>query len=612
MRMRVSSTLLLLLGALCMAPRAGAQLTIRLTSVPPNTPAGAAIHVAGTFNAWNPGAADYVLSPRPDGGFAITLPESVRGAIEFKFTLGSWKTVETTAAGGDVPNRAATVPAAGAVTITATVAGWRDSTAAANEPRPSTASASVSVLNDSFPIPQLGRTRRVWIYLPPDYATSGRRYPVLYMHDGQNVFDAATSFVGEWGVDETLDQIHAQGGESAIVVAVDHGGNRRLDEYNPWKSADPKLGGGEGDAYVEFFVHTLKPYVDRHYRTRPDRRSTSILGSSMGGLISLYAALKYPNVFGSAGVFSCACWVAKPEIYDYARRARRTAPSPRVYFVSGAYETQDGRPARDQREMVRALAAGGVPVGRAVRSLTRADGKHAEWFWRREFPAAYRWLLVGSSARQSRAIQPTPVTAAASICCRDEIARFLAADRVRPPPAGGVLFVGSSTIRLWAGLEADFPTTPAVQRGFGGSELDEVIHYAPYIVLPYRPRLIVLYAGDNDIASGKSPEAVFRDYKAFVALIRSALPDTRIAFISIKPSGARWALVDKIRATNALVRGYTATDPRLIYVDAFTPMLGADGLPRAELFLEDRLHLNARGYALWKDLLAPVVSARAR
>jgi len=390
-----TTALLLFLGALCaVAQPAGAQLTIRVTSVPASTPPGAAIHVAGSFNRWDPGAAGWVLRAQPDGGYAITLPDSVRGAIEFKFALGSWKAVETTAAGGDVPNRAYTVPAAGAATLDATVAGWRDSTAA-RAPARSTASASVRVLSDSFAIPQLGRARRVWVYLPPDYATSTRRYPVLYMHDGQNVFNAATSFAGEWGVDETLDSLRARGDRGAIVVAVDNGGTHRLDEYNPWKSGNPELGGGEGAAYVDFLVHTLKPYIDRHYRTRPGRTDTGIAGSSMGGLISLYAALEHPEVFGRAGVFSCACWVAKPDVVELARRAAaRRGPAPRLYFVVGEQEANDGGPARDQREVVATLDSAGFPVRTSVRSLVAADGKHAEWFWRREFPAAYQWLFA--------------------------------------------------------------------------------------------------------------------------------------------------------------------------------------------------------------------------
>jgi metallo-beta-lactamase class B len=241
----------------------------------------------------------------------------------------------------------------------------------------------------------LPTARDVLVYLPPGYEDEdARRYPVLYLHDGQNVFDAATSFAGEWGVDESLDSLRALGDSGAIVVAVDNGGTHRLDEYDPWRSADPKLGGGEGDAYVEFLVRTLKPWVDAHYRTRRDAAHTGVLGSSMGGLISLYAALKYPSVFGRAGVFSCACWVADPSVFSYARTHARPAraAAPRLYFVVGALETASGGPARDQRRLVDTLLAAGYPPS-AIRAVVAEDGKHAEWFWRREFPAAYRWLF---------------------------------------------------------------------------------------------------------------------------------------------------------------------------------------------------------------------------
>lgn len=393
---RLAAAAVPLVAALAALP-AQAQLTIRLTSIPATTPPGAPMHVAGSFNGWNPGAAAYALTPLPDGGYAITLPESVRGAVEFKLALGSWERVETTASGGDVPNRTFVIPATGAATVVVTVAGWRDPATAPTKKY--TRSASVSILSDSFPMPQLGRSRRVWLYLPPDYATSTKRYPVVYMHDGQNVFDEATSFAGEWGVDETLDSLHARGDWGAIVVAVDNGGPRRLDEYNPWRSANSELGGGEGDEYVDFLVQTLKPYVDRRYRTRPGPEHTAIVGSSAGALIALHAALEYPAVFGRAALFSIAAWLAAPDVYAYARRVRPTRPAPRLYFLSGERETSEGQPARDQRAMVDTLAAAGFTRGTMLRSLTPADGKHAEWFWRREFPAAYRWLFPPPASR---------------------------------------------------------------------------------------------------------------------------------------------------------------------------------------------------------------------
>jgi hypothetical protein len=269
-------------------------LTVRVT-VPASTPDSAEVYIAGEFNGWQPGMPAYRLEREPGGTRSIRLQTTIRGSVEFKFTLGSWETVEQSAAGADIPNRQIDVPDEGAYLHEATVEAWKTGGTG------HTATQSVSILDEEFDMPQLNRRRRVWLYLPPDYATSGtRRYPVLYMHDGQNVFDAATSFVGEWGVDETLDSLHAAGELSLIVVAVDHGGDERFDEYNPW--THPEHGGGRGDEYVDFLVETLKPYIDAHYRTRPDRLNTGVAGSSMGGLISFYAMMKYPDVFGRAGV----------------------------------------------------------------------------------------------------------------------------------------------------------------------------------------------------------------------------------------------------------------------------------------------------------------------
>ena len=217
-------------------------------------------------------------------------------------------------------------------------------------------------------------------------------------------------------------------------------------------------------------------------------------------------------------------------------------------------------------------------------------------------PEPPRTPVAGSAPGSAPA--PAPASAAA---LEGEIARFEAADRERLPAPGGVLFVGSSSFRLWPDLAGDFPGVPALNRGFGGSTLPDVLHFAPRIVLPYRPRLVLLYAGDNDIASGRTPAQVLDDYRAFVALVRRALPATRIAFVSIKPSPSRWALVDRVREANRLVREEAARDTLQRYIDVFTPMLGADGRPRPELFVADSLHMTPAGYAIWREVLAPVV-----
>lgn len=160
---------------------------------------------------------------------------------------------------------------------------------------------------------------------------------------------------------------------------------------------------------------------------------------------------------------------------------------------------------------------------------------------------------------------------------------------------------------MWPDLAADFPGLPVLNRAFGGSTLPEVIHYAPRIVLPYRPRLVVLYAGDNDMNDGRTPGQLLADYRTFVALVRQELPTTRVVFVSIKPSPSRWAVVDAMREANRLVREEVGRDSLQAYVDVFTPMIGKDGRPRPEFFLADSLHMTAAGYALWRELLEPVV-----
>lgn len=186
-----------------------------------------------------------------------------------------------------------------------------------------------------------------------------------------------------------------------------------------------------------------------------------------------------------------------------------------------------------------------------------------------------------------------------------EIRAFEVADAKQPPPRNAVLFVGSSSIRLWSTLAQDFPDFPVINRGFGGSEIADSTRYADRIVIPYHPRRIVMYAGDNDIAKGKSPQQVAEDFRAFVEKVRAALPDVPISYICIKPSPQRWKLVDKIKQANHLIDQYAATQKNIDYIDVFAPMLGPDGTPRKELFRDDGLHLNHEGYELWTSIIRP-------
>ena len=199
-------------------------------------------------------------------------------------------------------------------------------------------------------------------------------------------------------------------------------------------------------------------------------------------------------------------------------------------------------------------------------------------------------------------------TALADTRWDQSIAAFDAADRGHTPPPGGIVFVGSSSIRLWNHLEDDFRAPPVViNRGFGGSKMSDCTRYLSRLVIPYKPRLVLVYAGDNDLAEGKSPQEIFQSFVKFVEGVHRELPATLIAYISVKPSPARAMLIPKARETNRLILQYINAGQNLDFIDVFTPMLDADGRPRAELFRADALHLNNTGYALWKSIIGPHV-----
>jgi lysophospholipase L1-like esterase len=186
----------------------------------------------------------------------------------------------------------------------------------------------------------------------------------------------------------------------------------------------------------------------------------------------------------------------------------------------------------------------------------------------------------------------------------EEIAAFEARDRENPPPRGGILFIGSSSIRLWKTLEADFPRHKIIHRGFGGSQIENSTYFAERIVFPYEPSMIVMYAGGNDIHAGKSAQRVAADFRAFVEKVRARLPKVRIAYISIAPNPARWKHIDAVRTANRLIADYCASGEALQFIDVFAHMLGPDGLPLGHIFLEDQLHMNDAGYRIWTDVVS--------
>ena len=180
--------------------------------------------------------------------------------------------------------------------------------------------------------PQLDTVKKIYVYLPLNYETSNKKYPVIYMHDAQNLFDEKTSYVGEWKIDETLDSLKA----NVIVIGIEHGNQKRLDELTPYKNE--KYGGGKADLYLDFIVSELKPYVDKNYRTKSNKRNTAIMGSSLGGLVSFYAGLKYPKVFGKVGCFSPSFWYSD-EIYKLTENKKKI--NTKIYFMCGSDESED-------------------------------------------------------------------------------------------------------------------------------------------------------------------------------------------------------------------------------------------------------------------------------
>lgn len=231
-------------------------------------------------------------------------------------------------------------------------------------------------------------------------------------------------------------------------------------------------------------------------------------------------------------------------------------------------------------------------------------------FFVRFLPFCLAVLLTAgcSSAPPAPKAAPLVPQQVSNAVWEEDMRRFAAEEAVAPPPRQGVLFVGSSSIRLWETLAADFPGVPVINRGFGGSEIRDSTWYADRIIVPYAPRQVLIYAGDNDLFSGRAPAQLRDDFRAFVQRVRKDLPRVRIAYISNKPSPSRAHLLAAQREANALIQAEAAR-LKVDFIDIFTPMLDAQGNPREDLFIEDRLHMNAKGYAIWREVIAPYVTA---
>jgi metallo-beta-lactamase class B len=372
--------IVLLLAILIMANWAVAQFSVRLIVSSVASRVQDDIYVSGNFNEWNPKDEKYKLKVFGNGRKSIVINDLPAGVYAFKFTRGGFEKVETTNDGRDISDRIVEVNAD--ISMDLKIAGWKDDYP--DKPKRYTASPQVKIIDTAFKMPQLSRTRRVWIYLPRNYAQSGKTYPVIYLNDGQNLFNEQTAAFGEWGVDECLDSLQNQLSKESIIIGIDHGGDKRMTEYNPYDHQ--QFGKGEGKAYVDFLANTLKPYIDSKYRTMKGADYTLVGGSSMGADISLYAVFEYPNVFGGALLFSPAFSVT-PSLFDAATNFK-SASMPKFYFYAGGKESSSM--VGDMEKMIGILQLKNrVQIRKTVNPL----GQHNEQSWRNEFPDAYRWLM---------------------------------------------------------------------------------------------------------------------------------------------------------------------------------------------------------------------------
>lgn len=364
-----------------------AQVTF-LVAAPATTPPGDPVFIAGNFQGWNPGSPAYRLTDLGGLTYEITLDLTVGTTIQFKFTRGDWSKVEKGPNGEEIANRLHAVT--GAETLELTVANWADL------PANSTITGDVT----THTVPGFLGGRRVWVYLPPDYDVNvDQHFPVLYMFDGQNVFDQATSFAGEWEVDETCESLIPAGlMEPIIVVAVDNGGLSRIYEYTPWY--DPGFGGGGGEAHLQEFINVLMPWVDSNYRTRTGPHNTGLAGSSLGGLMPLYAVYAHSDAFGLIGALSPSIWWSGHALLDYA--GGQPKPPARVYMDMGTIESgsmvdEDGNGVDDHIDDLRAMrdvmVGQGFVLDEDLMVVEDEGGVHNEWHWAQRFPATLQYLF---------------------------------------------------------------------------------------------------------------------------------------------------------------------------------------------------------------------------
>lgn len=339
------------------------------------------VYVSGNFNDWLPDDNRFQMQPVAEGRYHFCFPENapLPDPVEYKYTRGGWDQMEADENGNDAPNRIVGLAQGKATDF---VPRWQADVTVSPDLLP-----QIHVVSEAFDIPQLQRQRRITALLPHDYHQTDRRYPVIYMQDAQNLFDDQAPY-GNWAIDRSLAKLAARQRGDVIVVAIDHGDENRVTEFSPYETQ--KWGRGQGRRYSSFLAQTLKPFVDSHFRTLPDRQHTGVGGSSMGGLISIYAGLMFPQVFGRLMVFSPSLWVS-PKIYFDAIGFFNPSET-KIYLYAGKQESASMVPSVERFKET--LERRGMDHGQIQFKLSiNPSGRHNEAVWAAEFPKALEWLF---------------------------------------------------------------------------------------------------------------------------------------------------------------------------------------------------------------------------
>lgn len=342
------------------------------------------IYITGNFNAWNPKDPQYKLSSKNKSHTIIIDDKNLPPTIEYKYTKGGWENVELDKNNNITANRKAKKSQKNADDC---VEKWRQNWG----PFKDHFFPIVELIDDNFYIPQLDKTRRIWALLPYNYNNSEEHYPVLYLQDAQNLFNEESSF-GNWEIDKKLALLAEYGRGNLIVIAIEHGDDDRIKEYifdNELVTED-----AEGKKYLRFITDTLKPYIDKRYRTKKDRENTGIGGSSLGGLISIYAGFLYPEVYSKLMIFSPSLWVEPNNNFPLMRFGK--VLDTKVYLYGGKKE---GSEMVDRiQKFEAALQHWQIQdyFDFEVKTSINIEGTHQEFYWSQEFPRAIEWLYYDS------------------------------------------------------------------------------------------------------------------------------------------------------------------------------------------------------------------------